>query len=126
MKSNGRYRPERQAIGFVAVVHTPDSVTFAATAGTRAALVQRIAEYVGDVVNDRLLPSDATLVRKLIASGQLDRGIERYFELVGARWDEEWLVTAAIADDMSAAAIADVDTVVSGPTRFRQDDAAVA
>jgi hypothetical protein len=102
----------RQEIGFVAVVHTVDSVSFATTAGTRSALIERIAEYVWDVAAERLTPHSAKEVRRFLGKGQLERGIDCYFTCVGERWDDEWLVTAAIGNGALPTAFALVDRVV--------------
>jgi hypothetical protein len=99
-------------IGFIAIVHTTDGVSFATTAGTRSALIERIADYVRRVARDRLFAGHAQQVLRLLESAQLERGIERYFSMVGKRWDEEWLVTAAIGGGAQPAARALVDCVV--------------
>jgi len=109
---NSNHARARQALGFVAIVHTPDAVNFTTTAGTRAALIERIAEYVAGAAEDRLTSQGAKQVRGLLANGHPERAIERYFRLVGERWDKEWLVTAAIRPDAHPAALALVDCVV--------------
>ena len=103
---------DRHTVGFIAVVHTPDSVSFATTAGTRSALIERIAEYVRRAADDRLTPNGAKQVQSLLANGHLERGIEQYFRLVGERWDDEWLVTAALRAGAQPTALALVDCVV--------------
>lgn len=99
-------------MGFIAIVHTTDSVSFATTAGTRSALIKRVAEYVCDAATDRLSVAASLQVLTLMKHGLFERGIERYFTLVGERWDEEWLVTAAIGAGMQPEAFALVDCVV--------------
>jgi hypothetical protein len=110
--NNNKHARVRQAIGFIAIVHTPDSVSFTTTAGTRVALISRLAEYVYAAAGDRLSSNDSKQVRALLEGHKLERGIERYFRLVGERWDDEWLVTAAIGGDTQTTAFALVDGVV--------------
>lgn len=78
---------------FVAVVSTFDAVRFSAAAMTRHDLVEQIAEYVRRNAHEQLWPAHAAEVCVLIDTGLLEPAIERYFALVGERWDDEWLVT---------------------------------
>jgi hypothetical protein len=78
---------------FVAVVHAPDGVRFAAAAESRHELVHRIADYVRQWGGYLLRPDHARHLRGLLARGESEAAIELYFGLVGKRWDKEWLVT---------------------------------
>lgn len=78
---------------FVAVVSTFDAVRFSAAAMTRHELVERIAEYVRGNAHEQLWPAHAAEVSALLDAGLLEPAIDRYFTLVGERWDDEWLVT---------------------------------
>jgi hypothetical protein len=78
---------------FVAVVSTFDTVRFSAAAVTRHELVEQIAGYVRDNSHEQLWPAHAAEVCALLDAGLLEPAIERYFTLVGERWDDEWLVT---------------------------------
>ena len=80
----------------MAVVHTRDRVRFTAFASRRDELIERIARYVRESAADVLWAHDAASVRDFLAAGDLDAAITHYFATVGRRWDEEWLVTAAI------------------------------
>jgi hypothetical protein len=102
---------------FVALVHAADGVRFAEVAVSRAQLVRRLAEYVRRRAGHQLRADHARHVRGLLARGELEAAVEVYFRLVGERWDEEWLVTAAVADDARAVVGAALDSVAptSGP-----------
>jgi len=80
---------------FVAVVSTLDTVRFSAAAVTRHLLVEQVADYVRRNSHEQLWPAHATEVDRLLDSGLLEPAIERYFTLVGERWDAEWLVTTS-------------------------------
>jgi hypothetical protein len=97
----------------VGIVHSADGVRFATAAGSRAELVQRLAEYVGRRAPDVLWTGDARHVGALLVRGELEAAVEVYFGRVGDRWDPEWLVTTAIvtADDLADAGAA---TAVAG------------
>lgn len=82
---------------FVAIVCTRDTLRFSAAATTRAELVEQIAEYVRFHAEEQLWPADASEVDRLLDDGLLEPAIERYFTLVGGRWDDEWLVTTSCA-----------------------------
>ena len=69
--------------------------------------MQHVARYVRRHADDQLWPADARDVRALLEGGRLDAAIGRYFALVGARWDKEWLVVTDVAVADSDAA--DVD-----------------
>ena len=102
---------------FVAVVHASDGVRFAEVADSRPQLVRRLAEYVRRRAGHQLRADHARHVGGLLARGELEAAVEVYFRLVGKRWDEEWLVTAALAADARAAVGAALDAVapMSGP-----------
>jgi hypothetical protein len=87
---------------FVAVVVAWDHVRFTASAPSRHQLLQHVARYVRRHVDDQLWPTDARDVRVLLEGGRLEAAVGRYFALVGARWDKEWLV-------MTDVDVADVD-----------------
>ena len=80
---------------FVAVICTRDALRCRAAAATRCELVEQIAEDVRCHAPEQLWPPDATEVDRLLDDGLLEPAIERYFSLVGERWDDEWLVTTA-------------------------------
>jgi hypothetical protein len=86
----------RSPVLFVAVVHTVNDVCFTAAAATRPELTERVAEYVRRHAREQLWPGGASEVQTLLDGGELEAAVERYFALVGDRWDEEWLVTAAV------------------------------
>jgi hypothetical protein len=100
---------------FVAVVHASDGVRFAEVAGSRAQLVRRLAEYVRLRAGHQLRADHARHVGGLLARGELEAAVEVYFRLVGERWDEEWLVTAALAADARADVGAALDSVAPTP-----------
>jgi hypothetical protein len=118
-RPDGRARAEL----FVAVVHAADGVRLVATAVSRAEIVRRLAEYVRRRAVHVLRADHARHVRELLARGELEGAIEVYFGLVGERWDEEWLVTTALANhswwDVAAslAAVAGVSDVVEPQSR---------
>jgi hypothetical protein len=77
--------------------HTPlvyalDGVRFVASAASRRALMQRVAQYVEQNAGERLWAGDARRVRQLVGDGAHEEAVELYFALVGERWDEEWIV----------------------------------
>jgi len=82
---------------FTAVIHDATCVLFTASAGTRAALIDQVAEYVRRSATDLLWRADSSHVETLIRNGQPETAIEHYFACVGQRWDNQWLVTS-VAD----------------------------
>jgi hypothetical protein len=100
---------------FVAVVHAPDGIRLAAMADSRAELVRRLAEYVRRRATHVLHAEHARHVRALLARGELEVAVEAYFRLVGGRWEEEWLVTAALARDARCDVGAALDAVAATP-----------
>lgn len=92
----------------VAVVLNADGVRFTAVAESREASVRRVAEYVERRLDVHLWPDDAACVRALLDAGDHDAAVTRYFERVGDRWDDEWLVTAPVADEGDVPEDADV------------------
>jgi hypothetical protein len=100
---------------FVAVVHSTDGVRFAEVADSRPQLVLRLADYVRRRAVPQLSAHHARHVRGLLARGELEAAVEVYFHLVGERWDEEWLVTAAFARDAHGDAGAALDSVAWTP-----------
>jgi hypothetical protein len=80
----------------VAVVHTANAVHLVTAATSRAALTDRLSDYVRRRAGSQLWPNDARRLRRLLAKGQLDEAIELYFASVGERWDEERLVTSVV------------------------------
>jgi hypothetical protein len=93
---------------FVAVVVAWDRVRFTASAASRPELVQHVARYVRRHADDHLWPPDAREVRALLDGGRFETAVERYFALVGGRWDKEWLIVTDVdvanadADDAHA------------------------
>ena len=83
----------------VAVVLNADGVRFSAVAESRDAAHRRVAAYVERRLDVHLWPDDAEHVRALLDAGDHDAAVEHYFERVGDRWDDEWLVTAPVADE---------------------------
>lgn len=77
-------------------MHAADGPQFTAVAACPEALAHRLAEYVRRKHEAQLWPADAARVRALLDAGELDAAVTMYFERVGERWDEEWLVTAQI------------------------------
>jgi hypothetical protein len=75
----------------VGVVYAADGIRFLAVCTSRAALLTKLAGYVGEQAPQRLWAADASRVRELLSGGALKRAIELYFASVGGRWDEEWL-----------------------------------
>ena len=96
---------------FVAVVHAADGVRFATAADSRTELVRRLAEYVARRAAHVLHAEHARHVRGLLARGEPEAAVEAYFGLVGERWDDEWLVTAALMRDAWWDVTAALDTV---------------
>ena len=92
---------------FVALVLAADGVLYAATAPSREASLRRVAEFVGSRLDTRLWPDDAAEVRALLADGRHGAAVSRYFDRVGRRWDEEWLVTARVGPGELAGSSAD-------------------
>jgi hypothetical protein len=80
----------------VAVVHSADGPSFTTVAASRASLIERLAAYVHDHAEDRLWPGDAARVCTLLESDAAEAAIEFYFDRVGSRWDDEWLVTTIV------------------------------
>jgi hypothetical protein len=78
---------------FIAAVCATDGILFAAAAESYEACLGRIAEYVRCRVDTQLWPMHATRVRGLLDDGHTGVAVSLYFECVGQRWDEEWLVT---------------------------------
>ena len=112
-----RISPARHAGAelFVALVHAADGVRFAEVADSRPQLVRRLADYVRRHAVHLLRADHARHVRGLLARGELEAAVEVYFHLVGERWDEEWLVTAAFASDVRHEVGAALDSVASTP-----------
>ena len=105
---------------FVAVVHAADGVRLATAAESRAELVCSLADYVRGQAEYALSVEHARHVRGLLARGELEAAVEVYFGTVGQRWDEEWLVTAALERDHWWSMGAKVDAVAqvtAGRTR---------
>ena len=100
---------------FVAVVHACDGIRLAAEADSRAELVRGLAEYVRRRAAHVLHDEHARHVRALLARGELEVAVEAYFRLVGERWEEEWLVTAALASDVRCDVGAALDAVAPTP-----------
>ena len=96
---------------YIAVVHADDTVRFATSAPTRAELSKRLAEYVRRWGDHVLRPDHAHHLRGLLMRGEWEAAVEFYFGLVGERWDEEWLVTAAVSADDRRRVSAIVDEV---------------
>ena len=105
-------QPAHPGALYVAVVHAPDGVRLATMAGSRAGLVQRLADYVEQRGDHALWADHARHLRTLLARGELEAAIEAYFGLVGGRWDEEWLVTAVVTTDGHPDVAAVLDAVV--------------
>ena len=59
----------------VAVVHTVDAVRLITAATSRAALADRLAEYVRQQAEDRLWPDDARCLHRLLAEAERDATI---------------------------------------------------
>lgn len=120
-------RPEAaEGALFVAVVHAADGVRLVAAGASRPELVRQIAEYVRGRAAHVLRADHARHVRVLLARGELEAAVEVYFGLVGERWDEEWLVTAALRADGCPGAAALVGAVAAagdGSARRRLRDA---
>ena len=96
---------------YIAVVHADDTVRFATSAPTRAELAKRLAEYVRRWGDHVLRPDHAHHLRGLLLRGEWEAAVEFYFGLVGERWDEEWLVTAAVSAEDGWQVSAGVDQV---------------
>lgn len=80
----------------IATVHAADGVQFAAVADCREGLVHRVAQHVRRNFATQLWPADAERVRVHLDEGALEAAVTLYFERVGERWDEEWLVTTSV------------------------------
>jgi hypothetical protein len=96
---------------YVAMVHAADGLRLVVAGASRAELVRRLAEYVRRRAVHMLTDEHARHVRGLLARGEMEAAVETYFGLVGERWDEEWLVTAAVASDAWWSVTAAVDAV---------------
>ena len=81
---------------FVAAVLGTDGILFTAAAESEELCWFQVAAYVADRLDTRLWPERATRVRALLDVGDYAAASELYFEHVGERWDEEWLVAAPI------------------------------
>jgi hypothetical protein len=92
---------------YVAMVHAADGVRFAAVAESQAMLVRQLSTYVRQHAGDVLWPDHTRRVETLLTRGELESAVEVYFELVGGRWDKEWLVTTVVAND-------DIDSIDGG------------
>jgi len=104
--SEHRSTGERRVI-HVAVVVAWDRVRFTASAPSRAQLLQHVARYVRRHADQQLWAADARDVRALLEGGRLEAAVERYFALVGGRWDKEWLVRTEVDVDEGGANDAD-------------------
>lgn len=80
----------------LAVVHDVNDVRYVTAATSRAALAERLADYVRQHADNQLWPGDARLLRRLLAARQFDAAVEHYFASVGGRWDEERLVIETV------------------------------
>ena len=80
----------------VAVVHGPNDVRYVTAAATRAALSERLADYVRRHAGSQLWPGDARRLRRLLRACRFEAAVEHYFASVGGRWDEERLVIEAV------------------------------
>jgi hypothetical protein len=80
----------------VALVLAADGVRLAHAERSRPALVRRLAAYVAERGEHALWPDHARWLRGLLERGAFEAAVELYFGLVGARWDEEWLVTDVV------------------------------
>jgi hypothetical protein len=105
-----RYADTGSPTTFVAVVHDSDRVLFTASSLTRASLIEAIAEFVARNANVLLWSKDATRVQRLLRTGHAEAAIEHYFTCVGARWDNQWLVTSAVSGSV---AVAELDRLAS-------------
>jgi hypothetical protein len=63
------------------------------------ALHAQLGDYVAANAGDRLWPEQASRVQGLLAEGRRAEAVEAYFGCVGARWDEERLITAVVPVD---------------------------
>lgn len=95
-KTSQRKKPTSRPALHVAIVHTVDRVCFVTTARSRPDLRAQLARYVREHAAHQLAPAAEQRVRTLIEAGDVDAGIEHYFANTGSRWDEQWLVTAAV------------------------------
>jgi hypothetical protein len=80
-----------QARIHVAAVYSGEGVRFLTAASTADGLTARIARYVERNAALLLYPDAADEVERLLAAGELARGVELYFDRVGARWEREQL-----------------------------------
>jgi hypothetical protein len=96
---------------YLGVVYGADGVRLAVAAASRAELVRRLANYVRRRGDHALLPDHARHLTALLARGEQEAAVETYFGLVGERWDEEWLVTAAASADDAAEVATSVGAV---------------
>ena len=100
---------------FVAAVHAADGLRFVTVAESRAELVGRLAGYIRRRAVHVLRGDHARHLLALLARGEGEAAVEVYFGLVGERWEEEWLVTAALARDAWWDIGAAVDAVACAP-----------
>lgn len=77
---------------YSASIYARDGLRFSAAAATAATLKRQIARYISDRAESQLWTNDADEVRRLLTLGALNSAIEHYFECVGKRWDDEWIV----------------------------------
>lgn len=80
-----------------AVVHSRDGVIFSTIASSHASLLEQVADHVRPRVKYLLWPEQAERFDCLFNAGEIQSAVALYFQCVGARWDEEWLVTSVDA-----------------------------
>jgi hypothetical protein len=92
---------------YVGIVHTADGVLYATVAESRAMLLERIVDHVCARAEDQLWPVHSRRLKQLLDAGEVESAVALYFERVGERWDEEWLVTVAV-DTIGVGALSSV------------------
>ena len=87
---------------FVVVVMGADGPLFTVASRNEELCRFQVVAYIANRLDTQLWPVHATRVRALLDTGDYDAAASLYFQHVGERWDEEWLVTARVdADDVA-------------------------
>lgn len=76
----------------VGVVHGPFSVLHVAAARSRRMLMRTLALWATAQAREKLPTPESEQVERLVREGRHGAAVQRYFDLVGGRWDPERLV----------------------------------
>jgi hypothetical protein len=87
---------ERLPGPYSATIYARDGLRFRTAANTTAALKREVARYISQRAESQLWEPDAAEVSRLLNIGAVNAAIEQYFDSVGKRWDDEWIILRSV------------------------------